>query len=87
MVGLKMVFGPQMDIYKDPVVKIFPNMLTFEGALGYGHAPAQFQTFFQKTWKNMLGPQVDILARGPFWGKKMVPKKMVLWRNDFVVRF
>ena len=30
---------------------------------------------------------VNILGWGPFWGKKWVPKKMVLWRNDFVVGF
>ena len=30
---------------------------------------------------------VNILGWGPFWGKKLVPKKMVLWRNDFVVGF
>ena len=30
---------------------------------------------------------VNILAWGPFWGKKWIPKKMVLWRNDFVVEF
>ena len=30
-------------------------------------------------------PEVDILARGPFWHQKVVPKKVVLWRNDFVV--
>ena len=28
LVGLKMVFGPQIDIYKDPVVKILTNMIT-----------------------------------------------------------
>ena len=32
-------------------------------------------------------PQVNILARGPFWHQNMVPKKHVLWRNDFVVGF
>ena len=56
MVGLKMVFGPQMDIYKDPVVKIFPNILTFEGAPGYGHAPAQFQTVFRRNGLTFGGP-------------------------------
>ena len=35
----------------------------------------------------ILDPQVNILARGPFWPPKMVPKQVVLWRNDFVVRF
>ena len=30
---------------------------------------------------------VNILGWGPFWAKKMVRKKMVLWRNDFVVGF
>ena len=34
----------------------------------------------------ILDLQVNILARGPFWPQKMVPKKNVLWRNDFVVR-
>ena len=32
-------------------------------------------------------PEVDILARGLFWPQKMVPKNVVLWRNDFVVGF
>ena len=32
-------------------------------------------------------PQVNILARGPFWHQKSVPEKIVLWRNDFVVGF
>ena len=32
-------------------------------------------------------PEVDILARGLFWPQKMVPKKVVLWRNYFVVGF
>ena len=32
-------------------------------------------------------PEVDILARGTFWHQKMVPEKIVLWRNDFVVGF
>ena len=35
----------------------------------------------------ILDPQVDTLAWGPFWHQKMVPKKVVLWRNDFVVGF
>ena len=35
----------------------------------------------------ILDPQADILARGPFWPQKMVPEKVVLWRNDFVVGF
>ena len=35
-------------------------------------------------WGRILDPQVDILARGPFWPQKMVPKKMfcggmILW--------
>ena len=30
---------------------------------------------------------VNILGWGPFWGEKMVLKKLVLWRNDFVVGF
>ena len=33
----------------------------------------------------ILDLQVNILARGPFWPPKMVPEKVVLWRNDFVV--
>ena len=33
----------------------------------------------------ILHPQVDNLARGPKRSQKMVPKKIVLWRNDFVV--
>ena len=56
MVGLKMVFGPQMDIYKDPVVKILTNMITLQGALGYGHAPAQFQTVFRKNGRTFWDP-------------------------------
>ena len=35
----------------------------------------------------ILDPQVHILAWGPFWHQKMVPKKVVLWRTDFVVGF
>ena len=35
----------------------------------------------------ILDPQVNILARGPKRSQKMVPKKIVLWRNDFVVGF
>ena len=35
----------------------------------------------------ILDFQVNILARGPFWQQTMVPKKVVLWRNDFVVGF
>ena len=35
----------------------------------------------------ILGVWVNILGWGAFWGKKMVLKKMVLWRNDFVVGF
>ena len=35
----------------------------------------------------ILEGRVNILAWGPFLGKKIVPKKMVLWRNDFVVGF
>ena len=35
----------------------------------------------------ILDLQVNILATGPFWPQKMVPKKHVLWRNDFVVGF
>ena len=35
----------------------------------------------------MLDLQVNILARRPFWPQNMVPKKVVLWRNDFVVGF
>ena len=31
-------------------------------------------------------PEVDILARGRFWGDSGVPKKIVLQRNDFVGR-
>ena len=33
----------------------------------------------------ILDPQVDILARGPFWGQKWVPKKVFLRRNHVVV--
>ena len=32
-----------------------------------------------------FGSQVNILGWGAFWAEKMVPKKIVLWRNDFVV--
>ena len=35
----------------------------------------------------ILDLQVNILTRGAFWHQKMVPKKVVLWRNDFVVGF
>ena len=35
----------------------------------------------------ILDPQVNILGWGAFWAKKMVPKKVVLWRNDFVMGF
>ena len=35
----------------------------------------------------ILDLQVNILARGPFWPQKMVPKKVVLWKNDFLVGF
>ena len=35
----------------------------------------------------ILDLQVNILARGLFWPPKMVPKNVVLWRNDFVVGF
>ena len=35
----------------------------------------------------ILDPQVNILGWGPFWHQKVVPKKVVLWRNDFVVGF
>ena len=31
--------------------------------------------------------QAEILARGLFRPQKMVPKKNVLWRNDFMVGF
>ena len=31
-------------------------------------------------------PEVDILAQGRFWSDFGVPKKIVLHRNDFVVR-
>ena len=34
----------------------------------------------------IFGPGVNILARGPFWGQKCGPKKVVSRRNDFVVR-
>ena len=34
----------------------------------------------------IFGPGVNILARGPFWGQKWGPKKIVLQRNDFLVR-
>ena len=33
----------------------------------------------------ILDPQVDILARGPFWGQKWVPKKVNLQRKHFVM--
>ena len=36
-------------------------------------------------WDWILDLQVNILAWGPFWHQKMVPKKVVLWRNDFVM--
>ena len=35
----------------------------------------------------ILDPQVNILARGPRRSQRMVPEKVVLWRNDFVVGF
>ena len=73
-----MVFGPQMDIYKDPVVKIFPNILTFEGALGYGHAPAQFQTFFRKHGKTFWDP------RSTFWPGDLFGVKNGPENSEFV---
>ena len=33
----------------------------------------------------ILDPQVNILARGPFWGQTWVPEKVNLRRNYFVV--
>ena len=38
-------------------------------------------------WDRILDLQVNISARGLFWAPKMVLKKIVLWRNDFVVGF
>ena len=35
----------------------------------------------------ILDPHVNIFGWGAFWGQKLVPKKVVLWRNDFVVEF
>mgnify|MGYP004200184007 CR=1 FL=1 len=35
----------------------------------------------------ILDPQVNILARDHFGTKKWSRKKLVLWRNDFVVGF
>ena len=39
------------------------------------------------TQDRILDPQVNILGWGAFWAEKMVPKTIVLWRNDFVVGF
>ena len=39
------------------------------------------------TQERILDPQVNILGWGAFWHQQMVPKKVVLWRNDFVVGF
>ena len=35
----------------------------------------------------ILGELGQHFGLGTFWGKKIVRKKMVLWRNDFVVEF
>ena len=48
LVGLKMVFGRQMDIYRDPVVKKITNILTLQGAPSWGQAGTQFRFFSEK---------------------------------------
>ena len=48
LVGLKMVSGRQMNIYRDPVVKNVTNILTLQGTPLWRQAGTQFRTFFRK---------------------------------------
>ena len=71
------------------------SVWSFEGwillRISLGLAVRSFWSDLEKFPKSasgeILGGWVNILGWGPFWGKKWVPKKMVLWRNDFVVGF
>ena len=68
---------------------------SFEGwvllRISLGLAVRSFWSDLEKFPKSASGEilegWVNILGWGPFCGKKLVLKKMVLWRNDFVVGF
>ena len=59
--------------------------------ISLGLAVRSFWSHLEKFPKSASGEiwrgWVNILAWGPFWAKKMVLKKMILWRNEFVVGF
>ena len=59
--------------------------------ISLGLAVRSFWSDLEKLKKSasgeILGGWVNIWAWGAFWAKKMFRKKMVLWRNDFVVGF
>ena len=70
------------------------SVWSFEGCIllriSLGLAVRQWWSDLEKFPKSASGEILEglgnILGWGPFCGNKMVPKKMVLWRNDFVVR-
>ena len=71
------------------------SVWSFEGwillRISLGLAVRSFWSDLEKFPKSASGEilegWVNILSWGPFRGEKMARKKMVLWRNDFVVGF
>ena len=71
------------------------SVWSFEGgillSISLGLAVRTFWSDLEKFPKSASGEILEGLGQhfglGTFWSKKMVRKKMVLWRNDFVVGF